>query len=840
MAPPQQQLTTATLDPVPARQVDDVPVAEEMSDSFLAYALSVITSRAIPDVRDGLKPVQRRVLYSMLQMGLRSGTPYRKSARVVGDTMGRYHPHGDAAIYDTLVRMGQDFSRMVALVDPQGNFGSLDDPPAASRYTECRLSEAAMDLVGELDEDTVDFRSTYDGEDTEPAVLPAALPNLLVNGTAGIAVGMATNMVPHNLAEVGEAIELVMSKQPDEAAAAPGRDAGRKRRARPTTDELMEVLPGPDFPGGGTVVSDEGLRTAYETGRGSVRVRARATVEAVTRRRQAVIVTELPYLVGPERVVSRITELVGSGRLLGVAAIADLSDMDGLRLQIDLKPGVEPAAALTELYRLTPLEETLSVNNVVLVAGVPTTVGLRELCEHYVAHRLQVVVRRTRYRLRRADERLHIVEGLIAALDNIDDVVALIRGSKDAAEARSSLMARFGLTEVQATHILDMALRRLTALERQKLDEEAASLRADIDEFKEILDSRRKQRALVRKELRRIVDDHGRPRRSRIVPTEIADRELAAHSGEDRGTSTATDAADTGPDLPCQITVSTSGNIGRTSLKGTRRASPGRHDLIAASVIASTGSLVAAVTSRGRVFTVRAGEIEEAVNRVRGVDASSVFGLDSGERVLALVADGDDKLVIVTAAGIIKRIDAEEVLASPPGSPLIALQEGDQVVCAFTAPDEADLVIAADDGRALRMEASSVRVQRRGAAGMAGIKLRKGAVPVGAGAVSADSVLVVAITTGGAQGGLKATPCAELPTQGRGGQGVLVVKLATGESVVTAAVGGADGMLSLMGQDDNPRKIDPHPVPLRLEPTARYRAPQRVERPVHVLAPGRW
>ena len=840
VSPPQQQLTTATLDPVPARQVDDVPVAEEMSDSFLAYALSVITSRAIPDVRDGLKPVQRRVLWSMLQMGLRPGTPYRKSARVVGDTMGRYHPHGDAAIYDTLVRMGQDFSRMVALVDPQGNFGSLDDPPAASRYTECRLSEAAMDMVGELDEDTVDFRPTYDGEDTEPVVLPAALPNLLVNGTAGIAVGMATNMVPHNLAEVGEAIELVMSKQPDEAAATSGREAGRRRRSRPTTDELMDVVPGPDFPGGGIVVADDGLRAAYDCGRGSVRVRARASIESITRRRQAVIVTELPHLVGPERVVSRITELVGSGRLLGVAGIADLSDMDGLRLQIDLKPGVEPAAALAELYRLTPLEETLSVNNVVLVAGVPTTVGLRELCEHYVAHRLQVVVRRTRYRLRRADERLHIVEGLIAALDNIEDVVALIRGSKDAAEARSSLMARFGLTEVQATHILDMALRRLTALERQKLDEEAALLRGDIDEFKTILDSRRKQRALVRKELRRIIDDHGRPRRSRIVPAEIADRELAAHSGEDRGASTATEAADTGPDLPCQITVSTSGNIGRTSLKGTRRASPGRHDLIAASVNASTGSLVAAVTSRGLVFTVRGGEIEEAVNRVRGVDASSVFGLGSGERVLALVAAGDDKLVIVTVAGIIKRMDAEEVLDSRPGSPLIALREGDQVVCAFTAPDEADLVIAADDGRALRMEASSVRVQRRGAAGMAGIKLLEGAVPVGAGAVSADSMLVVATTTGGAEGGLKATACSELPTQGRGGQGVLVVKLATGESVVAATVGGADGMLALMGRDDNPRKMDPHPVPLRLEPTVRYRSPQRVERPIHVLAPSRW
>ena len=833
---PQQQLTTATLDPVPARQVDDVPVAEEMSDSFLAYALSVITARAIPDVRDGLKPVQRRVLYSMLQMGLRPGTPYRKSARVVGDTMGRYHPHGDAAIYDTLVRMGQDFSRMVALVDPQGNFGSLDDPPAASRYTECRLSEAAMDMVGELDEDTVDFRPTYDGEDTEPVVLPAALPNLLVNGTAGIAVGMATNMLPHNLAEVGEAIELVMSKQPGEAATEPS----RKRRSRPTSDELMDVVPGPDFPGGGIVVADDGLRAAYDCGRGSVRVRARASIESITRRRQAVIVTELPHLVGPERVVSRITELVGAGRLTGVSGIADLSDMDGLRLQIDLKPGSDPSAVLGELYRHTPLEESLSVNNVVLVDGVPTTVGLRELCEHYVAHRLQVVVRRTRHRLRRADERLHIVDGLIAALDNIDEVVALIRGSRDAPEARAGLMARFGLTEVQATHILDMALRRLTALERERLDAEAEGLRTDISDFKEILASNRRQRAIVRKELRRIVDDHGRPRRSRIVTAEVAERELAEHSGDGTASAATPDPADPGPDLPCVVTVSTSGHIGRASLKGDRRASPGRHDLIAARVVASTGTPVVAVTSAGRALSARGADIPEANNRVRGADVSSVLDLDAGEQVLALVAAGNDRLVMVTARGGIKRIEADEVLGVAPGASLVSLGAGDRLACAFTAPDDVDLVLAADDGRALRMAASSVRVQRRAAAGMAGIKLRDGSALVGAGAVIGDPVLTVATSTAGVGSGVKATYCSELPTQGRGGQGVLVAKLQPGESVVAAAVGAVDGMLALMGQDDNPRKIDPHPVPIRIEPTARYRSPQRLVRRIHVLAPGRW
>ena len=842
---PQQQLTTATLDPVPARRVDDVPVAEEMSDSFLAYALSVITSRAIPDVRDGLKPVQRRVLWSMLQMGLRPGTPYRKSARVVGDTMGRYHPHGDAAIYDTLVRMGQDFSRMVALVDPQGNFGSLDDPPAAARYTECRLSDAAMDMVRELDEDTVEFRSTYDGEDSEPVVLPAALPNLLVNGTAGIAVGMATNMLPHNLAEVGEAIELVMSKQPVEAGTQSERArassaAGRRGRSRPTTDELMEVLPGPDFPGGGIVVADDSLRAAYEVGRGSVRVRARVNVQAVTRRRQALIVTELPHLVGPERVVSRITELVGTGRLIGVSGIADLSDMDGLRLQIDLKPGTDPATVLAELYRHTPLEESLSVNNVVLVDGVPTTVGLRELCEHYVAHRLTVVVRRTRHRLQRAEERLHIVEGLIAALDHIDDVVALIRGSRDVPEARAGLMARYGLTLVQATHILDMALRRLTALERERLDAEAEGLRADIADFESILASRRRQRAIVRKELRRIVDDHGRPRRSQMVTPEVADRALAGRSGDEAVSAATPDAADPGPDLPCVVTLSTSGNIGRASLKGQRRASPGRHDLIAARVSGSTGAPLAAVTSAGRALTTRGWDVPEANNRVRGAAVTSVFDLDAGESVLALVGSGSDRLVMVTARGGIKRVAADEVLDATRGASLVSLGTGDRLACAFTAPDDVDLLIATDDGRALRLEASSVRVQRRGAAGMAGIKLRDGAVPVAAAAVGRDSVLMVATYGSGTESGVKVTHCSDLPTHRRGGQGVLVVKLQPTESVVAAAIGAVDAMMALMGQDDNPRKIDPRPVPVRVEPTARYRSPQRFERRIHLLAPSRW
>ena len=844
---PQQQLTTATLDPVPARHVEDVPVAKEMSDSFLAYALSVITSRAIPDVRDGLKPVQRRVLWSMLQMGLRPGTPYRKAARVVGDTMGRYHPHGDAAIYDTLVRMGQDFSRMVTLVDPQGNFGSLDDPPAASRYTECRLSAAAMDMVGELDEDTVDFRPTYDGEDTEPVVLPAALPNLLVNGTTGIAVGMATNMLPHNLSEIGDAIELVMSKQPSPEAGGEGeasnsgpsgrRTSKHRRNPRPTTDELMEVVPGPDFPGGGIVLADDGLRRAYDTGRGSVRVRARTGVEQVTRRRKAIIVTELPHLVGPERVVSKISELANAGRLPGVSGVADLTGMEGLRLQIDLKPDAEPSAVLTELYRLTPLEETFSVNNVVLVNGVPTTVGLRELCEHYVVHRLEVIVRRTRHRLRRAEKRLEIVIGLLVALDNIEEVVALIRRCSNVAEAHSALKARFGLTDVQASHILDMALRRLTALERRKLEEEEAGLRSDIHDYRGILASDRRRRNIVRRELRRIVEDHGRPRRARIIDADAADRELAADSEAVVGVvQSVAPGAPAGRDVPCVVTLSTTGNLGRMPLSGARRGVPGRHDLISSRVTASTASPISAVTSEGRAFAVLGGEVAEASNRVRGSDAAATFGLGPKERILSLVSASDDRLVLVTSRGTVRRLAADEVLRAYPGSQLVALAPDDRVVAAFMVPEEVDIVVAADDGRALRMASSSVRIQGPGASGVAGIKLLDEAAAVGAGAVLGDAVLIQAISSAG----VKSTYCAELPTQGRGSQGVLAVKLAAGETVTFATVGADTGMMALMGRDDNPRRIDPVPVPFRERPTPRYRAATKGERRVHAIAPGRW
>ena len=798
--------------PTYAREVIDVPVAEELSESFLAYSLSVITSRAIPDVRDGLKPVQRRILWSMLQMGIRPDTPYRKSARIVGDTMGQYHPHGDTAIYDTLARMAQDFARMIPFIDPQGNFGSLDDPPAAARYTECRMSYAAMDMVRELDEGTVDFRPTYTGEADEPTVLPAALPNLLVNGTSGIAVGMATNMAPHNLREIEAAVKLVMTR----------------RRPKPTIDELMAELPGPDFPSGGIVV-DDGLRQAYETGRGSFRIRARAHVEQVTRGRQAIVVTELPYLVGPERVMAKLKELVGAGRLAGVSGFANLTDMHGLRAQIDVKPGANPQAVLQELYRYTPLEETFRVNNVVLVDGVPTTLGVYDLCRHYIDHRLEVIVRRTEHRIAVAADRLHILEGLLVALDAIDEVVGIIRSSQDAAEARERLIERFELSIIQATHILDMQLRRLTALAKLDLEEEAAAKRADIAEYRKILKSEPRRRKIVLSELSEIVESYGTERRSEIMAAD----DLPVFEGP----VAVDDTIDPDSDQPCVVTVSTSGKLGRSPAEGAKRATPGRHDLLEARVLTSSATDLAAVTTEGRALVFQGIDAVDASGRARGSDAAQLLGLNRGEEVLDLVAPGDEHLVLITATGVAKRLTADEVLSTKSGKTLIGLKNGDRVVAAFRAPEKVDIVIVASDGQTLRLPLDSVSVQGRGAGGVAGMKLRPGATAVGAGALIGDGVVITVTSERGA----KATPYGELPVKGRGGQGVRIARLADGETITIIYSGSPDfGLLAQMADDDDPKKLDPNPVPFEIEATNRDLVPVRTERQIRVLAPGRW
>lgn len=801
-----------------AAEVIDTPVADEMSESFLAYSLSVITARAIPDVRDGLKPVQRRILYSMLQQGIRPDSDFRKCAGVVGDTMGKYHPHGDSAIYETLVRMGQDFTRGLTFITPQGNFGSLDHPPAAYRYTECKLSPAAMDMVKEIDEQTVDYQQTFDGLREEPTVLPALIPNLLVNGTTGIAVGMATNMPTHNLREVYAAIELVM----------------KKRRPKPTVDELMEVLPGPDFPSGGILI-DDGLREAYETGRGTVRIRAKAETIKLTRSREALVITELPYMVGPEKVITKINELASVGKLPGVderEGAKNLSDKNNaLRIQIDLRPGANPKAVLANLYRMTPLEETFGINNVVLVDGVPTTVGLWELCDHYVTHRLEVIVRRTEFRLAKWEERLHIVAGLLIALDNIDRVIEIIRASADAATAKTSLMSELDLSEVQATHVLDMPLRRLTALEVQKLEDEAADLEAKILDAQKLLASEQRQRTVVLNELGKAVEEYGVDRRTVITnEDEFATIDLSSlDSGGDD------DIADT----PCVVTLSTSGFAGRAPTEGAKRATPGRHDVIVASRIGSTRAPVFAVTNEGKARMALGLELNEVGGRSRGTETRKAFGTNKGEEVLTIVTpttETAENLVLITENGVAKQLTAEEVAGTRPGQTVINLKPQDSLVAAFSAPPGCDVAIIASDGQVLRTAVDGISVQGRNAAGVAGMKLKDGATVIAAGAIIGDELILTVTDKATA----KLTPASEFESKGRGGAGVRITRF-TNEKVLTYAyVGATEGLLAIVGSDDDAGKPAPDPVSLDLEVTKRDLVSTATDAPLLAVGPARW
>ncbi len=773
-----------------AREVVDVAVSDELSESFLAYSMSVITSRALPDVRDGLKPVQRRILFAMHSMGIRPDTPTRKSARVVGETMGKYHPHGDGAIYDALTRLGQDFGRNITFVHPQGNFGSLDDPPAASRYTECRLTEAAMDMIAELDENTVDRRPTYDGEGEEPSVLPALLPNLLVNGVSGIAVGMATNMAPHNLGEVYEAIKLVMTK----------------RRPKPTVEELMAVLPGPDFPSGGIVI-DDSLREAYATGRGTVRIRARAEVAQVSPRRQGIEVTELPYLVGPERVVAKIKELMLAGKLTGISDIKNLTDRHhGLRIQIECKTGVNPHAVLTELYRLTPMEESFGINNVVLVDGAPRTLGLYDLCLAYVEHRLEVVVRRSEFRLGRARDRLHLVEGFLIALDAIDEVVRIIRGSHDTAEARAALIERFSLSEIQANAILEMPLRRLTALETLKLEEERDELVARIADLEAILGSEQRRRTIVLKELAEVVERHGRPRRSTVVS---ADQVHDIAPAEPLPLEIADD--------PCVVTLSTTGLIGREPLEPASRPSLGRHDVLVARVTTTNHATVYAITDTGRALPVTAMEVPEVAGRNRGANAAEVVDLKHGESVLTLAVPGPDPLLLVTRNGVAKRLAGDELAGVKAGGTVIGLKGDDRVVAALVAPEGSEVVIVADDAQALRTATDQISIQGRGAGGVAGMKLKSGAAVVGAG-LAPPGAQVLSVTD---LGTAKLTDAAEIPAKGRGTGGVRLTRFKNENRLAWAYVGPVDELAVVVGQADAPTKPDPTPAALTLTPSRR-------------------
>ena len=771
---------TATTPPPPPseEQIVDIDVSEEMRGSYLEYAYSVIYSRALPDARDGLKPVHRRILFQMAQMGLRPDRPHVKCARVVGDVMGKLHPHGDGAIYDTLVRMAQPFSMRLPLVDGHGNFGSLggDDPPAAYRYTECRLEEAAQLMTDGLAEDVVDFVPNYDGQETEPEVLPAAFPNLLVNGAAGIAVGMATNMAPHNLVEVIAAARHLIKKP------------------EATLDDLMRFVPGPDLPTGGKIVGLDGVRDAYESGRGTFRIRATAKVTDVKARRRGIVVTELPYGVGPEKVIGKIKDLVQSKKLQGIADVRDLTDREhGLQLVIEVKNGFNAEAILDQLYKLTPMEDTFGVNNVALVDGQPLTLGLKEMLEVYVDHRFEVVRRRSAYRRRRREEQLHLVEGRLIAILDIDEVIAVIRSSDDTAAARARLMEVFDLSEIQANDILELPLRRLTKFSRIELEKERDELTREIAELTAILESDELLRGVVSDELADVAKKFGTPRRTVLL--ESAGMPAAAVPLEVT-------------DDPCLVLLSATGLLARTTSEealptGGDRA---RHDVIASAVAATARGEVGAVTSFGRMLRLSVLELPAlpptagAPSLAGGAPVSEFLDLEKNEKVLALstLSASSIGVALGTASGVVKRV-VPDYPSNKDSFELIGLKDGDTVVGAVElATGDEDLVFVTSDAQLLRFDAASVRPQGRAAGGMAGVRLATGAHVVFFGAANsfADNVVVTiagssAALPGTDAGTVKVAPYAEFPAKGRATGGVRCHRLLRGEDTLLLAWAGA-------------------------------------------------
>ncbi|OYO22002.1 DNA topoisomerase IV [Enemella dayhoffiae] len=756
-------------------KIIDIDVSSEMPTSFLEYAYSVIYARALPDARDGLKPVQRRILFSMDEMNLRPNRSHVKCARVVGQVMGQYHPHGDGAIYDALVRQAQHWTMRLPLVDGHGNFGSPDAGPAAMRYTECRMAEAAEAMTAELDQDTVDFKPNYDGKESEPVVLPAAFPNLLVNGTTGIAVGMATNIPPHNLVEVIQALRHLL-KHPNAQ-----------------LDTLMRFIPGPDLPTGGKIVGLDGIADAYATGKGSFKIRATTRIEQVSPRRKGIVVTELPYNVGPEKVIEKIKALVQGKKLQGIADVKDLSDLEsGTRLVIEVKNGINPEALLQQLFRLTQLEESFNINSVALVEGQPRTLTLHDMLTVYLEHRLQVVLRRTTYNRDRALDRLHLVEGLLIAILDIDDVIAIIRGSDDAAAARARLIEVFDLTETQANYILDMQLRRLTKFSRIELESERDELKQRIAELTEIIDNDDKLRQVVNDELAEIAKRFGTPRRTVLL----------ASSGEVTTSSAPLEVADD----PCWLLLSATGLVARVDGSDPLpdRESRARHDVIVSRIRATARADFGVVTTAGRLLRLNAVDLPtvprtaNAPNLQGGTRVKELLSLNKNERVLCLTTLDPDSpgLAIGTAQGVVKRV-RPEILGRDEWE-VITLAPKDRVVGA-TQLDEEDgqLVFVTSDAQLLHFPASGVRPQGRAGGGIAGIRLGKDAEVVFFGvATPADSVLVTISGSGDSlpgtdSGSVKVTPLSEYPGKGRATGGMRCHRFLKGEDRLQLAWAGA-------------------------------------------------
>ena len=790
----------------------DIDVRDEMRASYLEYAYSVIYSRALPDARDGLKPVQRRILYTMHDSGVRPDRGHVKSARVVGEVMGRLHPHSDGAIYDALVRMTQPWSMRLPLIDGHGNFGSPDDPPAAMRYSECRMAPAALPMTTDIEEDTVDFRPNYDGRESEPVVLPAAFPNLLVNGASGIAVGMATNLAPHNLVEVVQALRHLVSH--------PG--AG--------LDDLMRFVPGPDLPTGGKIIGLDGIRDAYDTGRGSFRMRATARVDDVSPRRRGIVVTELPYNVGPERVIERIKVLVQTKKLPGIADVKDLTDRaKGLQLVIEVKNGFHPEAILEQLYRLTPMEESFGINAVALVDGQPRTLGLKSMLEIYLGHRYDVVRRRSTHRRSKAQDRLHLVEGLLVAIVDIDEVIQLIRSSEDTDEARTRLMTVFDLTQVQANYILDMPLRRLTKFSRIELESQRTELQQTIEELSAILGDDALLRSVVGDELADVAKQLGTPRRTVLL--------------ESAGQATTVAVPLEVADDPCRVLLSSAGLLARTTHTDpssgptppsasppTATGARSKHDVIVSSAVTTARGTIGVVLSSGRLVKLDVVDLPAlpatagAPHLQGGSPVSDILALGPGERVVCLTALRPDSLglAVGTARGVVKRVQPE-VLSNRESWEILRLDHDDEVIGGVELPSADDeLVFVTSDAQLLHFGAGGVRPQGRSGGGIAGVRLAPGAravffgtvatggqasngvgggVPGGGGAAGDAVVVTVAGSSealpGTEAGTVKVTPFAEYPAKGRGTGGVRCHRFLKGEDrLLSAYVGPAPALAS--------------------------------------------
>ncbi|MFC3997863.1 DNA gyrase subunit A [Nocardiopsis sediminis] len=756
-------------------RVEPVDIQVEMQRSYLDYAMSVIVGRALPDVRDGLKPVHQRVMYAMYDGGYRPDRGYFKCARVVGDVMGNYHPHGDSPIYDTLVRLAQGWSMRMPLVDGNGNFGSPgNDPAAAMRYTECKLAPLAMEMLRDIDKDTVDFRPNYDGRSQEPVVLPARFPNLLVNGSAGIAVGMATNVPPHNLREVAAGVNWFL--------------ANPEASDEELLDALIERIKGPDFPTNGLIVGRRGIEDAYRTGRGSITMRAVVEVEEDARGRQSLVVTELPYQVNPDNLAQKIAELVKDGKVTGIADVKDeTSGRTGQRLIIVLKRDAVAKVVLNNLYKHTQLQDTFGANMLALVDGVPRTLRLDQLIRYWVAHQIEVIVRRTRYLLRKAEERAHILRALIKAIDRIDEVIALIRGSASADDAKIGLMGLLEIDDIQARAILDMQLRKLAALERQQLTDEYDELMSQIEDYNDILGSPERQRTIVRDELTEIVEKYGDERRTHIIPFE-GDMRMEDFIAEE----------------DVVVTISRGGYAKRTRLdnyraqkrggKGVRGAQLKQDDIVQHFFVTTTHNWILFFTNKGRVYRTKAYELPEAARDARGQHVANLLEFQPDEEIAQVMAlrDYDDApyLVLATREGLVKKSRLEDFDSSrSAGIIAINLRENDELIAARLVFPTDDLLLISSDAQAIRFTASdeSLRPMGRATSGVIGMRFLEGDYLLSMDVIrETDGPADVLVATEG--GYAKRTPSDQYPVQNRGGKGVLTAKVVEARGKLVGAL----------------------------------------------------